>query len=101
MAADDFNDTNSDTSGSGTGLRSRLLLGSWVLFGVLLAGLIGWVIMINDPLGGEPVAIVKFTTEKNQETAANTQDLGMRKAMRPEDPARLVKGAKRDRKSVL
>ncbi len=93
MASDDFNDTNKDTSRSGTARRSKLLLGSWVLLGVMLAGLLGWVILTNDPLGGEPVAIVKFNTEKNQETEVDTQDLGMRKTMRPEDPTRLAKGA--------
>jgi len=71
--------------------RSRLLMGCWALFAISLAGLLGWLLVTNDPLGGEPVVIVKLSDQKDQEAPVDAGELGMRQTMRPEDPARIAK----------
>jgi len=71
--------------------RSKILLGGWALFAVALFGLLSWVLVSNDPLGGEPVTIVKLDSLKDQTPKVDAQKLGMRKTMRPEDPVRVAK----------
>ncbi len=71
--------------------RSKLLLGSWVSFALVLLGLLSWALVKNDPLGGEPVTIVKLNSQEGQKLKADTKNLGMRKTMRPEDFAKVAK----------
>ncbi len=71
--------------------RSKILVASWALFAITLFGLLSWVLVSNDPLGGEPVAIVKLDKLKDQTPKVDTQKLGMRKTVRPEDLAKVAK----------
>ncbi len=91
MASHDVNDT---ATTAGPPRRSKLLLGGWVLFSAVLIGLLGWVILANDPLGGEPVIIVKLDARKDNNAGSDAGNLGMRQTMRPEDPAKVAKDTK-------
>jgi len=88
MASDDVNET---ATTSGPPRRSKVLLGGWVLFSAVLVGLLGWVILVNDPLGGEPVVIVKLDNQKEINADSDAENLGMRQTMRPEDQAKVAK----------
>jgi len=90
MASDDTKKTGSSNK-LGPPRRSKILLGCWALFTLFLAGLLGWLLMTHDPLGGEPVIMVKLSKQDDQNAKVDTQDLGMRKTMRPEDPTRIAK----------
>lgn len=65
--------------------RPKLLTVCWAVFGLSVAGLFTWTIVVNDPLGGEPVAIVELGAKSKPSVAENTDKLGMRTSMRPED----------------
>ncbi len=92
MASDDPNQTDAKTASKNRPQRrSRLLLGCWLVFGVFLAGLLGWLVLANDPLGGEPVATVKLGEREDETAKVDTQGLGMRSTMRPEDKAKIAK----------
>jgi len=90
MASSDLNDRDSSIE-SGPQRRSKILLACWALLGVGLLGLLGWLVLTNDPLGGEPVSVVKLSNQADKVAEVDTQNLGMRKTMRPEDTARMTK----------
>jgi len=88
MASQDSNET---IKASTAPKRSKILVASWALFAIAVFGVLSWVLVSNDPLGGEPVTIVKLDNLKDQNREADSQNLGMRKTMRPEDPAKVAK----------
>ncbi len=92
MASSDLNDRDSSIE-SGPQQRSKILLGCWALLGIFLVGLLGWLVLTNDPLGGEPVAVVKLNNQTDKVAEVDSKNLGMRKTMRPEDPAKMAKNA--------
>jgi uncharacterized protein len=92
MVSSDLNDRDSSIE-SGPQQRSKTLLRCWVLLGISLAGLLGWLVLTNDPLGGEPVSVVKLINQTDKTAEVDAQNLGMRKTMRPEDPAKMTKNA--------
>jgi polysaccharide deacetylase 2 family uncharacterized protein YibQ len=47
-----------------------------VVLGLALAGFAGWVMVVKDPQGGEPVAVVELPTAAPQETRAETRAEG-------------------------
>ncbi len=75
--------------------RSKILVAGWALFAITLFGLLSWVLVSNDPLGGEPVAIVKLDKLKDQTLKVDAQKLGMRKSVRPQDLAKIAKNTKK------
>jgi len=88
-------DTNETIKAPAAPKRSKFLLASWALFAIALFGVLSWVLVSNDPLGGEPVTIVKLDNLKEQAAEADAQKLGMRKTMRPEDPAKIAKNTEK------
>lgn len=93
MASDDLRNSDSKSSRQAEPKRRPTLLwGCWAVFAAFMIGLVGWLVVTNDPLGGEPVTIVKLGSQPGADAHVDTEGLGMRTTMRPEDPARISKG---------
>lgn len=71
--------------------RPKALTICWSLFGLFLVGIFTWVIVASDPMGGEPIAVVELGAKENGDVKTDTDNLGMRTSMRPEDTAKITK----------
>src|SRR5690606_31765813 len=71
-------------------VRIRPLGVAAVLGGILFFGLALWLSLDDDPLGGEPVVVLRIDNSAAGNVAAASRDLGIRTGLGPEDSARVA-----------
>jgi len=63
---------------------------AWALASCALTVLVLWLLIVDEPLGGEPVAVLPLPPVGDAEMQAAADDLGIRETLNPEDNADYV-----------
>ena len=84
MAANDLKKPLGQNKKQTTGLSHIFMFGSVGALGIVLAGLIGWITMVDDPNGGYPSEKVDLAASMQQATKIGVE--GMRPGIKPGIP---------------